>query len=75
MVHDSYPARLDIDYPEKLDRLTTFFRFIWAIPILDHPYVDLTPLNSRRLTLSHVACPTAAPQDPKPVLSALVTAV
>ena len=34
MVHDSYPARLDIDYPAKLDRLTTFFRLIWAIPIL-----------------------------------------
>jgi hypothetical protein len=31
---DSYAARLDIDYPEKLDRLRTFFRLIWAIPIL-----------------------------------------
>jgi uncharacterized protein (TIGR03382 family) len=31
---ESYPARLDIDYPEKLERLTTFFRLIWAIPIL-----------------------------------------
>jgi membrane protein YdbS with pleckstrin-like domain len=31
---ESYAARLDIDYPEKLDRLTTFFRLIWAIPIL-----------------------------------------
>ena len=31
---ESYPARLDIDYPEKLDRLTSFFRLIWAIPIL-----------------------------------------
>lgn len=30
----SYPARLDIDYPETLDRLTTFFRLIWAIPIV-----------------------------------------
>lgn len=30
---ESYPARLDIDYPEKLDRFTTFFRVIWAIPI------------------------------------------
>jgi hypothetical protein len=30
----SYSARLDIDYPEKLNRLTTFFRLIWAIPIL-----------------------------------------
>lgn len=28
-----YPARLDIDYPERLDRLTTFFRLIWVIPI------------------------------------------
>jgi len=30
---ESYPARLDIDYPEKLDRLTTFFRLLWVIPI------------------------------------------
>ena len=30
---ESYPARLDVDYPEKLDRLTTFFRLIWVIPI------------------------------------------
>lgn len=30
----SYAARLDIDYPEKLDRFTTFFRLIWAIPIM-----------------------------------------
>jgi hypothetical protein len=29
-----YPARLNIDYPEKLDRLSTFFRLIWAIPIV-----------------------------------------
>lgn len=29
-----YPARFDIDYPERLDRLTSFFRLIWAIPIL-----------------------------------------
>ena len=28
-----YPARLEIDYPEKSDRLTTFFRIIWLIPI------------------------------------------
>ena len=30
----SYPARLNIDYPEKLDRLTTLLRVIWVIPIL-----------------------------------------
>lgn len=29
----SYPARLDIDYPEQLDRTTSFFRLIWVIPI------------------------------------------
>jgi hypothetical protein len=29
-----YPARLDIDYPEKLDKFTTFFRGLWAIPIV-----------------------------------------
>jgi hypothetical protein len=28
-----YAARLEIDYPEELDRLTTLFRFIWIIPI------------------------------------------
>jgi hypothetical protein len=28
-----YVARLEIDYPEQLDRLTTFFRIIWIIPI------------------------------------------
>ena len=29
----AYPARLNIDYPEKLDRVSTLFRLIWAIPI------------------------------------------
>lgn len=28
-----YAARLDVDYQEKLDRLTTFFRLLWIIPI------------------------------------------
>ena len=31
--YPEYAARLQIDYPEKLDRLTTFFRLIWIIPI------------------------------------------
>lgn len=30
----SYPVRLTIDYPESLNRASTFFRLIWAIPIL-----------------------------------------
>ncbi|HEY5889492.1 MAG TPA: DUF4389 domain-containing protein [Acidimicrobiia bacterium] len=29
----AYAARLDIDYPEKLDRVTTLFRLVWVIPI------------------------------------------
>ncbi len=28
-----YPARLQVDYPQKLDRMTTFFRVLWIIPI------------------------------------------
>ena len=28
-----YAARLEVDYPDQLDRLTTFFRIIWIIPI------------------------------------------
>jgi hypothetical protein len=29
----TYAARLDIDYPERLDRVTSAFRLIWVIPI------------------------------------------
>ena len=28
-----YAARLAIDYPERLDRLSTFLRALWAVPI------------------------------------------
>jgi hypothetical protein len=31
--NSNYAARLEVDYPEKLDRLTTFFRILWIIPI------------------------------------------
>ena len=31
---DGYPVRLEVEYPERLDRFTTFFRLVWAIPIL-----------------------------------------
>ncbi|MGI9613068.1 MAG: DUF4389 domain-containing protein, partial [Acidimicrobiales bacterium] len=30
---DAYPARLEVDYPEELNRLTTAFRIILVIPI------------------------------------------
>jgi len=30
---EAYAARLQIDYPERLDRVTTFLRVLWAIPI------------------------------------------
>jgi len=29
----AYPATLSIDYPGELDRVTSFFRLIWVIPI------------------------------------------
>jgi hypothetical protein len=29
----SYPARLTVDYPAQLDRLTTLFRLVWILPI------------------------------------------
>jgi hypothetical protein len=31
---ETYAAKFDIDYPEKLDRLTSFFRILWSIPAL-----------------------------------------
>ncbi|MBM3670490.1 MAG: DUF4389 domain-containing protein, partial [Actinobacteria bacterium] len=34
MVDTTYPARLTIDYQDKLSRVTTIFRVILAIPIL-----------------------------------------
>ncbi len=30
----SYPASFDVDYPQRLDKLTTFFRLFTVIPIL-----------------------------------------
>lgn len=45
-----YAARLEIDYPELMDRLTTFFRLIWAIPILVILAVLTDPGTSRYAT-------------------------
>jgi len=39
---EPYAACLDIDYPEKLARLSTFFRLIWIIPI----YIVLSLLSA-----------------------------
>jgi hypothetical protein len=30
---EPYAARLNVDYPDQLDRLTTLFRLIWIVPI------------------------------------------
>lgn len=30
----AYPARLEVDYPEHLNRLTTLLRIVWIIPIV-----------------------------------------
>lgn len=34
MSADAYPARLEVDYPERLDRITTLLRLILMIPLL-----------------------------------------
>ena len=31
---DQYPLRFDVDYPEELDRFSTFFRLFFMIPIV-----------------------------------------
>jgi len=31
---NKYPASLEIDYPKKLDRHSTVFRIIWALPVI-----------------------------------------
>jgi hypothetical protein len=38
-----YAARLNVDYPERLDRVTTAFRLFWVIPIA----IVLTLLSSQ----------------------------
>lgn len=30
----SYPVRYDIKYPNKVDRLSSFFRLLWVLPVL-----------------------------------------
>lgn len=30
----TYPVRLEIEYPTKLDRVSSFFRLLWGIPII-----------------------------------------
>lgn len=32
--NSKYAATLKVDYPKKLDRTSSFFRFLWAIPIV-----------------------------------------
>ena len=35
MPADPYPVQLDVEYPERqLNRVTTFFRLLLAIPVL-----------------------------------------
>ena len=35
-----YQAHLAVDYPERLDRFTTFFRLIWIVPIVIIPIAE-----------------------------------
>ena len=34
VAQDQYPLRFDVDYPEELDRFSTFFRLFFVIPIV-----------------------------------------
>jgi hypothetical protein len=51
-----YPARLQVDYPEKLDRMTTFFRIFWIIPIA----IILALLSGAGQTINHTVYLDAA---------------
>ncbi len=51
-----YPARLQVDYPEKLDRMTTFFRVLWIIPI----FIILALLSGAGRTINHTVYLNAA---------------
>ncbi len=31
---DQYPLRFDVDYPEEVDRFSSFFRLFFLIPII-----------------------------------------
>jgi hypothetical protein len=43
-----YAARLEIDYPDQLDRLTTALRLFWAIPI----WIVITAINASSIVLA-----------------------
>jgi hypothetical protein len=47
---ETYAARLQIDYPERLDRVTTFFRLIWIIPIAIILALLTSPGGTRTVT-------------------------
>ena len=51
-----YPARLQVDYPEKLDRMTSFFRLLWIIPIA----IILGLLSGAGQTINHTVYLNAA---------------
>ena len=54
---NEYPARLEIDYPDRqLDRVSSFFRILWVIPIafvlelLQGSYIHTTHFNGSTTT-------------------------
>lgn len=49
---DQYAARLDIDYPEELNRLSTFFRLLLAIPIVIILSIISASANSTYVVIS-----------------------
>ena len=56
--NQTYPVKFDIDYPSKLDRVTTFARILWSIPAL----IILSILTGSGGSYSHEAGSSATTQ-------------
>lgn len=58
-ITSTYPVRFDVDYHEKHDRLTSFLRLLWSIPVLvlvgllsSSGYSNMSGEHSRTATAS-----------------------
>lgn len=65
-----YPASLEIDYPNKLDRVSSFFRLVWSIPIL----IIVSLLTSSGSTWSTNEAGQVATQNSSGIAGALFAA-
>lgn len=67
---ENYPAKLDIEYPKQLDRLSSFFRIFWSIPIL----VVITLLTSTDANLYTSKTVNGAAESSGGIISGLIAA-